>query len=279
MLEGFLDGGIPRYAILMHTWGQHEETFADFRNKSSRLRRLTSKSDKIGTCCIDKSSSAELSEAINSMVKIRGPSSVRAARGFQTLPVVHEGMGLQELLAPSLLKFYDLAWYLFGYSSRTYAHGIEIIPPLTSLLAEITGIPNKLVYRESFDQASVATRMSWAAGRQTTRTEDAAYCLLGVFGVNMPMLYGEGEGAFARLQEEIMKKHDDHSLFAWELNDVLVAGLRVDGETCIAISLRHLRRCGCVTVCRPQDEPSRHFVSTNAGIHIELPLLRLRSGE
>src|SRR5436305_4871678 len=57
--------------------------------------------------------------------------------------------------------------------------------------------------------------MSWASKRQTTRVEDMAYCLMGLFGVNMPMLYGEGERAFGRLQEEIMKTSDDHTLFAW----------------------------------------------------------------
>jgi hypothetical protein len=60
--------------------------------------------------------------------------------------------------------------------------------------------------------ASVARRMSWAAKRQTTRTEDVAYCLMGIFDVNMPLLYGEGEKAFIRLQEEIIKENDDHSL-------------------------------------------------------------------
>ena len=62
---------------------------------------------------------------------------------------------------------------------------------------------------------SVARRMPWAASRVTTVKEDSAYCLFGLFGVNMPMLYGEGERAFIRLQEEIMKRSDDHSLFAW----------------------------------------------------------------
>lgn len=57
--------------------------------------------------------------------------------------------------------------------------------------------------------------MSWARNRQTTRTEDIAYCLLGIFDVHMPLLYGEGEKAFVRLQEEIMKHSDDQTLFAW----------------------------------------------------------------
>jgi len=57
--------------------------------------------------------------------------------------------------------------------------------------------------------------MSWAGKRVATRVEDQAYCLLGLFGISMPMLYGEGEKAFIRLQEEIMKDYNDEALFAW----------------------------------------------------------------
>lgn len=67
--------------------------------------------------------------------------------------------------------------------------------------------------------ASVATRMSWVARRQTTVPEDTAYCLLGIFDVAMPMLYGEGEKAFMRLQEEILKRTADESIFAWSSAD------------------------------------------------------------
>jgi len=58
--------------------------------------------------------------------------------------------------------------------------------------------------------------MCWAAGRNTTREEDKAYCLLGIFDVNMPMIYGEGSGAFIRLQEEILRRTSDLSIFAWQ---------------------------------------------------------------
>jgi len=62
----------------------------------------------------------------------------------------------------------------------------------------------------------VAVKVSWSAGRQTTREEDRAYCLLGIFNVAMPLIYGEGSGAFRRLQEEIIKRSNDLSLFAWD---------------------------------------------------------------
>jgi hypothetical protein len=84
---------------------------------------------------------------------------------------------------------------------------------LTELLADITGIvPTVLKY--GIRENSIAEKMSWAACRQTTRKEDESYCLLGIFDVNMPLLYGEGEKAFIRLQEEILKKSNDQSIFA-----------------------------------------------------------------
>jgi len=63
--------------------------------------------------------------------------------------------------------------------------------------------------------------MYWASKRETTRKEDEAYCLLGLFGVNMPLLYGEGSKAFFRLQQEIIKTADDQSILAWYVSDQL----------------------------------------------------------
>ena len=66
--------------------------------------------------------------------------------------------------------------------------------------------------------ASIAMKMSWISTRKTTRVEDIAYCLLGLFDVNMPLLYGEGEKAFLRLQLEIINRSDDETIFAWTSN-------------------------------------------------------------
>lgn len=86
---------------------------------------------------------------------------------------------------------------------------------LSRPLAAISGTDEAfLTGARALESASLARRMSWAAYRETTRPEDMAYCLIGLFGVNMPMLYGEGARAFLRLQEEIMKQSDDQSLQA-----------------------------------------------------------------
>ena len=113
--------------------------------------------------------------------------------------------------------------------------------------------------------------MSWAADRETTRPEDLAYCLMGIFSVNMPMLYGEGSvKAYLRLQEEIMRQSDDHSLFAWTLNvapDSNKHGLLADSPSAFRNSSK---------ITPYEDyEPRRPFQMTNRGLSIELPLSRL----
>lgn len=118
----------------------------------------------------------------------------------------------QELIAPEEVHFYNDTLQCFGTRSD-----------LRSDISLITGIdpevlspePNSIGIRDLLDGISLARRMSWASKRQTTRKEDIAYCLLGIFGVNMAMMYGEGAKAFVRLQEEIMHNGNDLSLFAW----------------------------------------------------------------
>jgi hypothetical protein len=115
------------------------------------------------------------------------------------------GWTLQELLAPKEVAFFTRSW-----APLLRKHD------LSDLLSNITNIPVEyLTTTAPLHHASVAQRMSWAAHRETTREEDVAYCLLGIFGVNMALLYGEGSSAFLRLQEEILRQTDDQSLLAW----------------------------------------------------------------
>lgn len=115
------------------------------------------------------------------------------------------GWTLQELIAPSEVVFYSMDWHQVGTKSE-----------LSLYIAGITNIEEIYLDAANLEHASVAQRMSWAARRETSRDEDLAYCLLGIFDVNMPLIYGEGPKAFQRLQEEIMKAFpEDHTLFAW----------------------------------------------------------------
>jgi hypothetical protein len=115
------------------------------------------------------------------------------------------GWTLQELLAPKAVKFFGIDWKELGDKKD-----------LSQIIARITKTPEEVIgYPVKVPEASIAQRMLWAAGRMTTRQEDIAYYLLGMFAVNMPLLYGEDQNAFIRLQEEIIKISDDQSLFAW----------------------------------------------------------------
>ncbi|KAH9884786.1 heterokaryon incompatibility protein-domain-containing protein [Cubamyces lactineus] len=174
----------------------------------------------IDSCCIDKAHSAELSEAIDSMFDWYSDATVcyvflddvpetedpkaqkscfRASRWFQ------RGWTLQELLAPRHNVFLSKNWRVIGTKTS-----------LATVIETVTGIDaDILLRRRPLRSASVARRMSWAAHRETTYVEDEAYCLMGIFGVRIPVIYGEGLHAFVRLHEEIMKRIPDQTLFAW----------------------------------------------------------------
>ncbi|KAM5544336.1 hypothetical protein V8D89_001996 [Ganoderma adspersum] len=181
----------------------------------------------IDSCCIDKTSSSELSESINSMFAWYGgaevcytflsdvPTSPSASlwsegSAFRSSEWFTRGWTLQELIAPRKLVFLSQTWELLGTKSG-----------LVGLIEEVTGIPHEILIDNDrlldgwLDGCSVAQRMSWAARRQTTKVEDRAYSLLGVFNIQMPPLYGEGQGAFRRLQEEILRRIPDQTIFAW----------------------------------------------------------------
>lgn len=115
------------------------------------------------------------------------------------------GWTLQELIAPRFVEFLDKNWQYLGNRQE-----------LSERIAAAANIDRTaLTQRYKPEYFSVAQKMSWAARRSTSRLEDQAYCLLGLFGVNMPLLYGEGHNAFQRLQEQILAKSRDYSLFAW----------------------------------------------------------------
>lgn len=115
-------------------------------------------------------------------------------------------MDTSELIAPAKVEFYDRKWNFVGTKLR-FAEEIASITGIHESILEGQRQPNDI---------SIAARMSWAASRETSRVEDLAYCLLGIFDVSMPLIYGEGERSFRRLQEEIIKRSNDLTIFAWE---------------------------------------------------------------
>jgi hypothetical protein len=95
------------------------------------------------------------------------------------------GWTLQELIAPRNVEFYSTDWRKIATKDELYG-----------LLSSITGIDEHILRGANLTEVSVTRRMSWASRRKTTQTEDISYCLLGIFDVNLPLIYGEGRKAF-----------------------------------------------------------------------------------
>tara|TARA_R110002003_G_scaffold244_13_gene17549 strand:- start:2291 stop:3379 length:1089 start_codon:yes stop_codon:yes gene_type:complete len=227
----------------------------------------------IDTCCIDKSSSAELSEAINSMfayysqsrvcyayLDVQLPESNVTSEHLRSARWMYRGWTLQELIAPVHLQFFDKRWVPLGTRET-----------LATPLSEVTQIDVSLLRRELIlSDFSIARRMSWAANRETTRPEDIAYCLFGIFDVHLPPLYGEGSAkAFLRLQKEIVQDSTDMSVLAWSLADRPGEGIE-SYISAFARSPRWFSESGTVEVNEKKVEP---FRITNKGLRITLPLI------
>lgn len=292
--EEFYGDAIPSYAILSHTWVEGEEiSYREFIEPSSFTAKKLgyhkiqdacriARQDGIDwiwidTNCIDKSSSAELTEAINSMYNWYRGSEVCYAylsdipdspedredgpyipnHQFRDSKWFSRGWTLQELIAPKRLVFYSSRWTKIGDRSG-----------LALDISAVTGIEMRLLQGiADIHTVSIAKKMSWAARRETTRVEDIAYCLLGLFDVNMPLLYGEGSKAFIRLQEEIIKTSNDHTIFCWSRN-----GVSADWTSMLAPSPAAFQDAGDYVPIDAWEIPMPHSM-TNLGLSIYLPIV------
>ncbi|KAH8623087.1 hypothetical protein IG631_22244 [Alternaria alternata] len=230
---------IPPYAILSHTWGQQEVLLDDVKNFDSTKDIDAHKKDGwekirfcaerarhdgleyfwVDTCCIDKANFTELSEAINSMfrwyqkadkcyvflpdvqlksTKVASKAVSRWKAAFRNSKWFSRGWTLQELLAPHSVEFFSKEGVRLG-DKESLKHDIH----------EVTNIPMEALSGMDLSKFDIDERFSWAANRQTTREEDAAYCLLGVLGCHLPLIYGEGIGsALKRLRKEALEASD-----------------------------------------------------------------------
>lgn len=310
--EEFIGDQVPAYAIISHRWTNQEVSYQDFLNDRSTIIQGFRQSygwTKIlkaraiakvrgyrwfwlDSCCIDKKSSAELTEAINSMFNWYR----RSAECYVFLPDVHYskvaqaaetqwrsgsdpyfGYGaefddtqlrssvwftrswtLQELLAPRHVYFFDSDFTCFASKD---SH--------SSLFSDITGIPAMFLSATSgnlpFDvaKASIGERLRWASQRQATRKEDISYSLLGIFEINMPLLYGEEERSFLRLQTEIIRKSNDETIFVWLKSNP-------EGEGILAPDISAFSKCSKI-LSAPHVQ-RQHYEVTHKGLQVLLPL-------
>ena len=296
--EFFFGAGTPLYAILSHTWAEEEVSYHEMQEARETVRHKAGfKKIKhfcelaksygfsyawVDSCCIDKRSSAELSEAINSMytwyrdagicivylVDVPGRTEQMMDQpgaqieAFKKSRWFTRGWTLQELIASSRRRFFASDWSMID----------DIVPSghvghdLDDLISDITHISDVVLRdRDEFRNFCVAERISWAAHRQTTRPEDAAYSLMGLFNVNMPILYGEGvRSAFRRLQDEIMKTSFDQTIFAWRGS--------YESSGMLAQTPADFADTPQLEIWRPSMLAP--FAMTNIGLSIKLPIFQ-----
>lgn len=259
----------PEYAILSHRWGPHEISYQEFlyfttpaaarndvvarilgidveKEHADGFRKVKAACSMalergheyiwIDACCINKDSSAELSEAINSMytwyrtsgecfIYLEDVTMAANEPVEETYAKVlrsqwwTRGWTLQELLASKNRTFFDSRW-----------HAIPRGPELNALIVKKSKVAAPYLFETSGLNAPTAERLTWLAGRATTRAEDMGYCMLGLCGVSMTLLYGEGRRAFDRLQRTIITERYDESIF-WSSSRRLLARSPSDFRT------------------------------------------------
>ncbi|RDW85264.1 hypothetical protein BP6252_02854 [Coleophoma cylindrospora] len=311
-LREFFGATIPKYAVLSHTWGDDEVTYQDWADRETAVKKAgyakilgachQAQEDSIDyvwvdTNCIDKTSSTELSEAINSMftwyqnssrcyvymadVAIPGTSNTSSSddrpggtnvfaqsaslrETFRRSKWFTRGWTLQELLASTHVTFFSDCWRQIGTKQDQQ---------LLESISSITKIKKSYISNSrSLESATISERMSWSANRFTTRIEDMAYCMLGIFDINMPLLYGEGSKAFLRLQEHIIAVSTDQTIFCWSYG----IGFPEPWSKVFAPHPSAFRYGASYTSSNlhASEEP---FSLTNAGLSMSLPRVSIKN--
>lgn len=229
-----------KYAILSHRWLNTGEPLFDdvshwkwwLRNWGQGYNKLLvfcQKAREYGceyawsdTCCINKSSSSELEEAIRSMYRWYSRAEVcitylgasSALEDFPSEPWFTRGWTLQELLAPPKMKFFGKNWKPILPRAPLESNDKDH-EELLDAIHQVTMIPKHQIVAYHPRCTTVWEKMLWASRRRTTRKEDMAYCLIGILDITMPIAYGEGDWAFHRLMEVIIQRSDELEIFAW----------------------------------------------------------------
>ncbi|KAI8630437.1 heterokaryon incompatibility protein-domain-containing protein [Xylariaceae sp. FL1651] len=248
---------VPPYAILSHTWGEEEVSFQNLVEHKAEASALRGYKKIMGcckqasldgfeyvwidTCCIDKRSSSEVSEAINSMFRWYQNASLCYAY-LEDVNYFSNIQTLQELIAPPLVIFYSTEWSPIGTRDA-----------LKDTITRATHIDSRAFYPGNLNRSSVAQKMSWASNRTTQKLED------------------EAENAFRRLQEEIVKQSDDETIFAWYTP--------WQNGSLLAASPSGFESSGSIERFKEPDNTRNGspYTITNKGIQISLPMIYRQS--
>ncbi|OJA14572.1 hypothetical protein AZE42_06368 [Rhizopogon vesiculosus] len=275
-----------KYAILSHRWlDEGEPTYEEMKSGTARgpgywkLKKFCEKawSFKVefawsDTCCIDKSSSTELDQSIRSMHRWYYNSDICIVHLAESETIedmmydewTRRGWTLQELLAPVNIKFFNKYWMPMTRDANDKS------PKKTEIMQKLeiaTGIPHKDLWIFQPGPARVDERMTWAAKRKTTRVEDVAYSLMGMFDVSLQIAYGEGrDRAFSRLIEAIMQGGDP-SVLNWTGEPLLHSSSRAIPRSPENFSGRTLQL--------PRDLGQLEMTMTSLGLRVPLVVLPL----
>ncbi|KAK4955228.1 hypothetical protein LTR10_007423 [Elasticomyces elasticus] len=283
---------IPEYAILSHRWGKDEVEYKDFQklDKAGKMKGF-SKIQGLYTCCIDKSSSSEYDEAISSMFQwytdakicyvylfdvsvpvsdatLQDSETQSSASGldwsaFEKSDWWRRGWTLQELIAPWHVRFFDQNWEFIG-----------ALVSMIDRVSQISKIPKGILdHSLRPSDFSIAQQLSWASMRTTTLPEDEAYALFGILDVNMTPVRNEGRRAFLRLQEHLIARTTDQTIFAWDVPQPGSGLEHNPSEQLLAPSPSYFFNGS--RICRRTDTPvEAKYQLNNKGLEIKLPIIR-----
>ncbi|KAG2116132.1 hypothetical protein DEU56DRAFT_840546 [Suillus clintonianus] len=276
-----------KYGILSHRWLSLEPSLQDMMSGKTlegpgweKLRKFCEVANKVygvelvwsDTCCIDKTSSSELDESLRCMFRwyrnadicIAYLAETTSIDGFHNDEWFTRGWTLQELLAPRIIRFFRSDWVPLTDCRNDKADGVAN-RPIFDVITAVTGISSQDLRAFVPGPFQVDTRMIWAAGRRTTRSEDVAYSLMGIFDVCIPITYGEGaQRAFFRLIEAIMQVSNDPGVLYWAGKPAQIHGLSTAFPSAPACYV------GRPDNIRSLADEKREFSLTNRGLRIQL---------
>ncbi|KAG1743007.1 hypothetical protein EDB19DRAFT_580080 [Suillus lakei] len=276
-----------KYGILSHRWLSLEPSFQDIMRGETlegsgweKLRKFCEVANKVygvelvwsDTCCINKTSSSELDESLRCMFRWYRNASICIAYLAETSSIEEfyndewftRGWTLQELLAPRIIRFFRKDWVPLTNNRNDKAdHATN--RPILDVITKVTGISPQDLQAFIPGPFQVDARMVWAASRRTTRSEDVAYSLMGIFDVSIPIAYGEGaQRAFFRLVEAIMQASNDTGVLNWAGKPAQIHGLSTAFPSAPACYV------GRPDNVRSLADEKREFSLTNRGLRIQL---------